>query len=681
MKGYATLFLFLVALSSPIHADPSALKKLEERSAYYAKVSEYANKAGVGLYCKRGKYMGYYGSGVLISKDGYILTSTTVIPPGATEIRVFLSTHEVLEGTLVETDEAAESALLKVKYSKPLPFLPLATEAPSIGERAYTLGNAQNMMRFGKQGSFSVGVISGIYPVKSQDTQSSFSGLTIESDAAINPGQDGGMLLNSYGQLVGIVSLSFCSARWQGVAVPISLIKKQLKHLKEGKVAISEKKELKPLPGDDPKAMGFSGYARGIAKTLVPIMVTRKFKPEVLNRQDLESFVEEVSKDKTLDDDQRNKKIGVYNQVDKLLATNQQLRRPKNAVTGVVVSSDGFIITSLFNMSPDEAWMKDGKVKLPAFTTDFAKLTSKEGMVRGLNPVIRISVTLPDGRAVPAKMVSRHIPLGLAMLKIDAKDLAFLDLKSRAATSPKTGSPCAVVGWVKGDLGYTMNTGMISSQFRSRKQRFQYDAIINYANSGGPVIGRDGTVLGIALSPMVPLPTMGRVWSGQDILRWQIAPNSGVSMAARADLLLVDLETLKKGQSVRRIKGPYIGIAPDNNPLSETVRLSLVQPLSPADKAGVKVGDILTTFNGSPIKSWKNLIDELDGLSVGDSVPIEVVRPGRKRYFILNGKPVRNDKEMKALMLKLKNGDRIEGTYVDVKDELLKLTLTLGDRP
>ena len=150
---------------------------LQERSDYFTKVADFANSTSVGLYCKKGELMSYYGTGVIITRDGYILTSTTVTPPGAEEIKVFLNTHEIYDGKLVETNEAAESALIKILPDKLLKAVSFAKELPSIGERAYTLGNAHNMLRKGKQGSFSVGVISGLYPVESTDSQSSYAGL------------------------------------------------------------------------------------------------------------------------------------------------------------------------------------------------------------------------------------------------------------------------------------------------------------------------------------------------------------------------------------------------------------------------------------------------------------------------------------------------------------------------
>ena len=173
-------------------------------------------------------------------------------------------------------------------------MLPSRTNCLLSGERAFTLGNAHNMLRLGEHGSFSVGNISGIYKVKSIDSQSSYAGLAIETDAAINPGQDGGPLLNSRGQLVGIVSLSFSASRWQGVAVPITIISEKLEALRQKSVTVSKEARFEALPGDGSDARGLSAYARGIARSLVKVHVKREYPPESVPRMSVDVFTGKV---------------------------------------------------------------------------------------------------------------------------------------------------------------------------------------------------------------------------------------------------------------------------------------------------------------------------------------------------------------------------------------------------
>ena len=164
----------------------------------FSDIAAHGNAATVGIYCHTTEYFRFYGTGVLVSADGFMLTSTTVVPPDAKEIKVHLADHTILAARVVEANEGLEAVLLKADNGdRELPFLPVADELPVVGETAFTYGNAHSMLRLGAGPSFSVGTISGVYHVESIDTQSSYTGLAIETDAAVNPGQDGGPLLNS----------------------------------------------------------------------------------------------------------------------------------------------------------------------------------------------------------------------------------------------------------------------------------------------------------------------------------------------------------------------------------------------------------------------------------------------------------------------------------------------------
>lgn len=74
------------------------------------------------------------------------------------------------------------------------------------------------MLRLSGRASFSMGHVSGIYEVKNQGGESLYSGMAIETSAAVNPGADGGPILNDLGQLCGIISLNVSASRWQGSA-------------------------------------------------------------------------------------------------------------------------------------------------------------------------------------------------------------------------------------------------------------------------------------------------------------------------------------------------------------------------------------------------------------------------------------------------------------------------------
>lgn len=69
-------------------------------------------------------------------------------------------------------------------------------------------------------------------------------------------------------------------------------------------------------------------------------------------------------------------------------------------------------------------------------------------------------------------------------------------------------------------MPFTLNAGIVSAETRSRGNQFQFDALINYGNSGGPVITTDGKICGVAIQAMSPGPEMGRLLSDQELGRW-----------------------------------------------------------------------------------------------------------------------------------------------------------------
>jgi S1-C subfamily serine protease len=243
-------------------------------------IAELGNAATVGIYCEVDPHEKYYGTGAIVTSDGHILTSTTVVPAGSKKIQVYFATdHSRRTAEIVEIKDAIESTLLKVN-ARGLPFLHVSDDPPRVGERAYTFGNAHSMIRLGDKASFSTGLVSGYYHVKSDDNQSSYVGLALESDAAINPGQDGGPLLDSRGRLAGIISLSCADARWQGMAVPIGLIRKGLDAIRDGRVKLGTASPVKPPPEDTADGNPFAARARAFAASLVAIRVERKYPPE-----------------------------------------------------------------------------------------------------------------------------------------------------------------------------------------------------------------------------------------------------------------------------------------------------------------------------------------------------------------------------------------------------------------
>ena len=183
-----------------------------------------------------------YGAGVVLSADGLILTSFSACPHATTfrpddeaqTARVFFPNGRMLPVRIVGDDVATETRLLQVVVPPGdarmvFDYLELADSTlAQVGDLAYTAGNPHRTISQDRQVAWSVGTISGIYTLnpaarKLANRESRYHGLTLETDAAVNPGSDGGPLVDANGRLLGMLSLSFCESRWLGSAVPAHL--------------------------------------------------------------------------------------------------------------------------------------------------------------------------------------------------------------------------------------------------------------------------------------------------------------------------------------------------------------------------------------------------------------------------------------------------------------------------
>ena len=138
------------------------------------------------------------GSGVIISKDGYIVTNNHVVD-GAAQVNVVLNDKRQFKAQIVGTDPTTDLALLKVD-AEDLPTLPIGnSDNLKVGEWVLAVGNPFNLTST---------VTAGIVSAKARNINILSGDMKIESfiqtDAAVNPGNSGGALVNTRGELVGI---------------------------------------------------------------------------------------------------------------------------------------------------------------------------------------------------------------------------------------------------------------------------------------------------------------------------------------------------------------------------------------------------------------------------------------------------------------------------------------------
>ena len=170
------------------------------------------------------------GSGVIISDDGYIVTNNHVVN-GADKIEVILNDKRIYEGELIGADASTDVALIKIK-EKNLPFLNYGnSESVKIGEWVLAIGNPFNLESTVTAGIISAKGRSNILDGNKRPIES-----FIQTDAAVNPGNSGGALVNTNGDLIGInTAIASNNGAYQGYsfAIPVNIVKKIVSDLAE----------------------------------------------------------------------------------------------------------------------------------------------------------------------------------------------------------------------------------------------------------------------------------------------------------------------------------------------------------------------------------------------------------------------------------------------------------------
>ncbi|MCW5889192.1 MAG: DegQ family serine endoprotease [bacterium] len=249
---------------------------------------------------------------------------------------------------------------------------------------------------------------------------------------------------------------------------------------------------------------------------------------------------------------------------------------------------------------------------------------SADGVIVTNNHVVEdakdITVTFADGRELSAKVLGHDPKTDLAVIKVDAHDLAVARLGDSDEVS--VGDWVVAIGNPFG-LDNTVTAGIVSAKGRAigagpYDDFIQTDAPINPGNSGGPLLDEDGNVIGINTA----------IFS-------QNGGSVGIGFAIPINLAKRLVPQLEKGHVTRGWLGVAIQkITPD---LAESLGLentrgalvAQVTPKSPAAKAGIQAGDVITTFAGKPLKDQSSLPTLVADTPVGATVPVEVVRHGK----------------------------------------------------
>ena len=233
-----------------------------------------------------------------------------------------------------------------------------------------------------------------------------------------------------------------------------------------------------------------------------------------------------------------------------------------------------------------------------------------------------ITVELSNGKKYGAKLMGRDNSYDLAVLKIDVTSAPTLQLGNSDLV--QVGDSVIAIGSPLG-LSGTVTSGIISSKNRavttgngngesSFINALQTDAAINPGNSGGPLVDSTGAVIGVN-SAIATLGSSSQ--SGSIGLGFAIPINQAKKTAE---------QLIKTGSATY----PIMGISVDTRFTGTGAQISTdgagVTPAGPADKAGLKAGDIITTLDGVEINNSDELIVAIRSKSVGDKVKIKYTR-------------------------------------------------------
>ena len=171
------------------------------------------------------------GSGVIISRDGYIVTNNHVID-GADDVYVTTNSNEEYKAKVVGTDPSTDLALIKIESGKELTAIPFGnSDDLRVGEWVLAIGNPFNL-----RSTVTAGIVSAKGRAAGSGQGSLQVGSFIQSDVAVNPGNSGGALVNMAGELIGINTMIYSSTgNYAGIsfAIPTSIVHKVVSDLKE----------------------------------------------------------------------------------------------------------------------------------------------------------------------------------------------------------------------------------------------------------------------------------------------------------------------------------------------------------------------------------------------------------------------------------------------------------------
>lgn len=239
----------------------------------------------------------------------------------------------------------------------------------------------------------------------------------------------------------------------------------------------------------------------------------------------------------------------------------------------------------------------------------------------------KYSVVTKDGNKLDVTKIYRDPNLDLALVQVSARDLKQLELGD--SSKLKVGQTVIAIGNALGRFDNTVTVGVVSGlgravvagdPFSGETERLdnliQTDAAINPGNSGGPLLNSSGQVIGVNVATT----------EGAENISFAIPINS-------VKVLVEEFE--RTGTVSRAFLGiRYRYLSKDLAILNEVPQGAYIQEIvedSPADKAGVGIGEIVTKIDGKAVNAENTIADVIKSKKVGESISLEVWRDGQTR--------------------------------------------------
>jgi serine protease Do len=250
-----------------------------------------------------------------------------------------------------------------------------------------------------------------------------------------------------------------------------------------------------------------------------------------------------------------------------------------------------------------------------------------------------VQVTTDDGKTHNAKVIGTDPRTDLALIKVEDGPFPYVKLSDK---SPRIGDWVLAVGNPFG-LGGTVTAGIVSARGRdigasAYDDFIQIDAPVNKGNSGGPTFDTDGNVIGVNTAIFSP--------SGGSV---------GIAFAIPSDTVNSVVAQLKEHGSVTR---GWIGvqIQPVTQDIADSLGLkkaegalvSEPQANSPAQKAGIEAGDVITSVDGMAVKDARDLAKKIGAMAPKTSVKLTVLHKGSEKAVTLTLGEMPNTKEARA---------------------------------